>query len=270
MRPRGFTLVELLVVIAIIALLLAISFASTGALRRRAQAVACQANIHQLQLSLHDYDADHQSLPYGFDFKGGLMPPGRYVGDGHLDLMGWWWFHYAGILRHRSEEEKKILRCPAGRLDDFLLDRDVLWGKYGVNRALCKAATSWSRRIDREAGFAGTPLSVSDLRRPSSTLLIADSGYTLISWWNATAAPPVALDPDSNIEDTAYIPGLQINREKTLRSGQSVDALGGRHPNMTVNVGFADGHVTAKSAAELLVKKTGEAQYTNMLLWMGE
>ncbi len=268
MRPRAFTLIELLVVIAIIALLAAITLTSSGALRRRAQAVTCQAQMHQLLLSLRTYDAEHESLPYGYDFKSGLLPPGGYVGDGRWDLMGWWWFHYAGILRNRSKESRKLLQCPSGRLDDPLLDRDLLCANYGVNRALCKGSADWFRSI-YEKDFTGPPLSVGSLRHPGSTLLIADSGFTLLCWWNAMADPPVPFEEDYYIEDTSYIPGLEINKDKMLRPGQTSDAVGGRHPSKTVNVGFADGHVARVPARELLVEKIGDEKYTNTLLWRG-
>jgi len=268
MRHRAFTLVELLVVISIIALLAAISFIAFGSSRRQAKMIACQANIHQLLLSLHSYDAEHQSLPYGFDFKGGQRAPGGFVGNGTFEMPGWWWFHYAGILRNRSREAQKLLQCPASRLDDPTLDKDILCGKYGINRALCKASTSWSRN-PYKPDFVGTPLSLSNLRHPLSTLLVVDSGYSLICWWNATADPPVTFDPNC-IEDCSYVPGLEINKGKVLQVGQTSDAIGGRHPNKTVNVGFADGHVDPKSARDLLVEKSEDGKYTNTLLWQGQ
>ena len=52
---RAFTLVELLVVVAIIALLLAILLPSLGGAREQARASTCQANLHQLGLSISMY-----------------------------------------------------------------------------------------------------------------------------------------------------------------------------------------------------------------------
>jgi len=65
------------------------------------------------------------------------------------------------------------------------------------------------------------------------------------------------------IQDTAYVPGLSINRDRDLLPGQIQDAIGGRHPSKTVNVGFVDGHVDRTKADDLLVEKTGEDQYCN-------
>lgn len=109
-------------------------------------------------------------------------------------------------------------------------------------------------------------MSGSDIPHPGQTLLIADSGYSLISWWHVTDVPPVLLG--SNIEDTAYLPGLEINKDKNLWPGKEWDAINGRHPNSTVNVGFADGHVNRTKADDLFVEKT-DADYKNRIpLWL--
>jgi prepilin-type N-terminal cleavage/methylation domain-containing protein/prepilin-type processing-associated H-X9-DG protein len=268
MSHRAFTLVELLVVISIIALLTAISFAAFGGSRRQARAIACQANIHHLLQSLLAYDNEHQMLPHGFDFRNGTRPPGGYIGSAVFEMQGWWWFHLAGVVRNKSQEGMKLLQCPSSRLEDRKLAIDPLCGKYGVNFSLCKAAASPSIRQLYKEEFTGTPRSVSSLRQPGSTLLIADSGYTLVSWWNATADPPVQYDPN-HIEDTSYVPGLEINKNKFLWQGQTSDAIGGRHPNKTVNVGFADGHAALKPASELLVERAQDGRYSNTLPWQG-
>jgi len=268
MRSAAFTLVELLVVISIIALLAAVMFPVFASSRQRVRAVACRAKIHDLLLGLHNYDAEHQSLPYGFDQKGEFScpPPGGFIGSFMFDNPGWWWFHFSGAVRDR--EQVDAIRCPSKKLEDSVLDRDVLCGNYGVNRSLCKIGRAMNYLPSQKA-FLGPPLSTSDIRHPGSTLLLVDSGYVLISWWQATAEPPAPLDT-SYIEDTAYIPGLAINRERSLWQGQSRDAIGGRHPHKTVNVGFADGHAEPKRADELRVERTEDGSYTNTVLWQGQ
>jgi prepilin-type N-terminal cleavage/methylation domain-containing protein/prepilin-type processing-associated H-X9-DG protein len=268
MRHRAFTLMELLVVITILALLMTLSVSVLSGVRQRARTVACRANIRSLLMSLQQYDAAHGMLPYGFDFEKGRESPRGYMGDARYELPGWWWYHFAGVVSDRSQEVLKVLRCPSSRLDDPMLDRDPLCGKYGVNRALCKGSPDWARSVYKK-NFVGRPLSLDDLGRPGSTLLLADSGYSLICWWNASAEPPVTFNEEHYIEDTAYVPGLAINKDKYLRPGQTTDAIGGRHPSKTVNVGFADGHAELKPAGELLVEKVADGQYTNTFLWQG-
>jgi prepilin-type processing-associated H-X9-DG protein/prepilin-type N-terminal cleavage/methylation domain-containing protein len=266
MKPRAFTLIEVLVVFSILVLLAALLSPALASSREQARTVVCCANIRQLLLGLLNYEAEHQSLPYGFAIRG-VEPPGGYQGNALYDGPGWWWFDYAGLIRHKSwmkTGETKILRCPSSRLGDAALNRDVLVGKYGVNRALCKTKSDIVETPVNQA-FFGIPLATSSLPCPGSTLLLVDSGYSLICWWQATADPPAPLG-DKYILDTSYIPGLAINKERDLWPGQACDAEGGRHAGKTVNIGFADGHSGRRKARELLLEKTEEG-YTNTLLW---
>ena len=113
MRHRAFTLVELLVVISIIALLAALSFPVFSRSRERAKSIACRANLHELLVSLTAYDNEHQSLPYGFDVKMGVNPPGGFVGNLAWDSSpGWWWFHFAGVIRDKSRARRSCCNAP--------------------------------------------------------------------------------------------------------------------------------------------------------------
>jgi prepilin-type N-terminal cleavage/methylation domain-containing protein len=267
MRPHAFTLIEMLVVISILVLLAAMLFPVLAGSREQARTVACCANIHQLTASLLNYEAGNESLPYGFDFTHQYPPPGGWPGNALCDLPAWWWFNYTGVIRHQSAlktGETKVLRCPSSRPQGRSLDSDILTAKYGVNQSLCKSRTVVLSTPMREA-FAGTALSTTDLPSPGSTLLLADSGYTLICWWQATADPPAPID-NKHIEDTSYIPGLAINKDRCLWPGLAEDAVSGRHLNKSVNVGLADAHSERREASELLVEKTTEG-YTNTLLW---
>jgi prepilin-type processing-associated H-X9-DG protein len=256
---------ELLVVTTILALLMAVLFPVFSRSRQQAKTLRCRANIRDLVISLHNYEAESQSLPYGFDVKRKGKPPAGYQGYATFDTPGWWWVDFAKVVRYKSAKGPDLLRCPSSRLDDPTLDRDPLCGKYGVNRSLCKTRTGGKSYTEE---FVGAPLSIAGLPHPGSTLLLVDAGYSLICWWQAAAEPPVALG-DLYIEDTSYVPGLEINKGRDLWPGQTWDAIGGRHPNKTVNVGFADGHADLKPARDLLVEKGKDAQYSNMVLWQG-
>ncbi len=128
-----------------------------------------------------------------------------------------------------------------------------------------------TRTVDKPytEDFVGAPLSIAGLRHPGSTLLLVDAGYSLICWWQAAAEPPVALG-DLFIDETSYVPGLEINEGRYLWPGQTSDAIGGRHPNKTVNIGFADGHAELQPARNLLVEKGKDGAYSNMVLWQGQ
>jgi len=261
MKCAGFTLIELLVVIAVIALLIAISVPSLQNSRQHAKAVLCSSNISQLLLGLVMYETENDTLPYSFDDTLLEPPPGGYPGNSAFDRKGWWWFNYISDYSRKNKGLKAALWCPSRRIKDPKFDY-VLHGNYGVNLSICKS--SHGRKSHAE--FIGTPLRRSDIAHPSQTLLIVDSGYSLISWWHVTDVPPVLLG--NTIEDTAYVPGLEINKDKNLWPGQEWDALSGRHPNKTVNVGFADGHVDRLKADDLFVEKIAEDYKNRSPLWL--
>lgn len=261
MKRSCFTLVELLVVIAVIVLLAALLIPALRSSRQRANALLCSSNIKQLTAALFIYEADNQTFPYGF-FSSFTPPPGGFPGNRAYDGIGWWWFNYTSDLPGTNRGKKTTLWCPSRLIRDPKLDY-VLHSNYGVNRSICKSPGNI--QSDRKE-FLGTPLRSIDIPHPSRTLLIADSGYSIITWWHATDVPPVALR-DTVIEDTAYVPGLDINKDKNLWPGQKQDAIDGRHPNKTVNVGFADGHLDRAKADDLFVEKIDDVYRNKTPLW---
>jgi len=211
------------------------------------------------------YGDENQTLPYAFDkqiFR--VPPPGGYAGCSTRDRRGWWWFNFIEGFYKKSDSKRTVVKCPSKNLYDNKLKNNILCGNYGVNISVCKS----SRKLLSQAGFVGTPLKTSGIKRACETILITDCGYSIISWWHVTDEPPVSLD-NTKIEDAGYIPGLFINEERELWSGQDEDAIFGRHPNKTVNIGFADGHVSREKADDLFVEKTGDNYYRNKSpLWV--
>lgn len=261
MRSAGFTLIELLVVIAVISLLTAILIPCLQNSRQQAKALRCQSNIRQLFLGLATYEFENGTFPSGFDDRPLDPPPGGYPGNFAFDRLGWWWFNH--ILHDSREHYSKasVMWCPSRQIEELRLRKDILCGNYGVNQSICRN----SHGIGTHAEFAGRPLSTADISHPGQTLLLVDSGYSIISWWHATDGPPEP--PGKMIEDAAYIPGLWINKQKYIWPGQEYDALDGRHPNKTVNVGFADGHVNRRKADDLSVEKIGDTYENIKPLW---
>jgi prepilin-type processing-associated H-X9-DG protein len=261
MRRFGLTLIELILVIGIIAVLFALLAPSLQRTRLQAKAVVCMSNIRQLNTALSMYVTDSGKFPYGFDNAPVQPPTGGYAGCNQFDRMGWWWFNYLEGFYEKNMGSKTVLQCPSKQIKQPELKGDILCGNYGVNLSICRMSTG-----NADQNFVGKPRWCSEVLRPAKTLLIVDSGYAIISWWHAADFPPVTLG-NTNIEDAAYIPGLSINHQRQLWPGQEIDAFYGRHPQMTVNVGFADGHVARIKAEDLLVKKA-DGHYENRYpLW---
>jgi len=268
MKRSGFTLVELLVVIASIATLMGVLAPALGAARQQTRGVVCESNIKQLVLALTMYEQENGTFPYGlfhltFDM---VPPPGGYVGNRAYDKKGWWWFHFlAGTLGEDFGKET-ILRCPSRSIRDPGLTENILCGNYGVNRPICVDSLQFG---DNE--FFGRPLGLNRIRHPAQTLLIVDSGYSLISWRGATNVSGPLFE-NSGRKGYFYVPGMRINEERlqkgTISPYCEYDAINGRHPNKTVNVGFADGHIARVRADDLFVEKIDDYNYSNLSpLW---
>jgi prepilin-type processing-associated H-X9-DG protein len=264
MKRPAFTLVELLVVIVTITILMAVLSPVVRRSRQEAEAAVCGSNISQLLKGLFGYETENQILPYGFDGSLEEPPADGYPGCIQYDRTGWWWFNFIEGFYEKSSGNNTVVCCPSKRLTDPTLKSDVLCGNYGVNRSICKSPDDTQPMREE---FVGTPLRSSNIPRSGETLLIVDSGYALISWWYATDNPPVPLG-NSPIEDTSYIPGLCINKNRNLLPSQRYDAINGRHPDKTVNVGFVDGHVSRTKAYNLFVEKTGNDYKNKSPLWV--
>jgi len=145
--------------------------------------------------------------------------------------------------------------CPSKSITHPKFKDEILYGNYGVNRSICTAEKS-----------DGPLLGRSDISYPSRTLLVVDSGYSVIGWWHATDVPPAP--PGSTGEDMAYIPGLKINEDKNLPPYLKPDAEKGRHPGKTVNAGFADGHSSLTKAEDLFVEKSDDGYTNRTPLWL--
>ena len=263
MKRTGFTLLELLVVISVIALLLALTTAALQMSRAQTKAVLCRSNVRQLALALFMYAEENETFPQGFRpafFEG----PSDHLGNALTDSVGWWWLNDIEDFSKKSDSKERVFCCPSKKLGSPTLQDNILWGNYGVNRSICR--TFPGSKVPHKVEFTGMPLGPGSIPRPSQSLLIVDSGHSLVNWWYVTDTPPQLLG--SLPGDFGYVPGVEINADRGLLPGQLWDAIKGRHPDKTVNVGFTDGHVSRKKAQDLFVGNTA-GEYKNMIpLWV--
>ena len=264
MKRTGFTLVELLVVISVIALLMSLTTTALRISRRHAQSVLCKSNVRQLTLGLFMYAGENETFPCGFR----PVFPGRgehYLGSATMDTVGQWWLDAIEDFAEESGSEEGVFCCPSKNLGSPMLQSNILWGNYGVNRSICR--TLPGSRVPRKMAFTGTPLGPGSIPHHSQTLLVVDSGQSLVNWWYVTDKPPESLSSLPLPADFSYVPGIEINTERDLLPGQLWDAITGRHPKKTVNVGFVDGHVSRMKAQNLFVESNAETYNNKAPLW---
>jgi prepilin-type N-terminal cleavage/methylation domain-containing protein len=263
MIRRAFTLLELLVVIAVMGCLLAVILPSLRYGKYQAQSVVCAANIRQLTLLLNTYAQFQTSYPPGFcDLQGyfDIDPPGGPVGVANKDWRGWWWIHFLIDEQDGKNVLKGMAFCPSSKAEN-VLKQNILCGNYGVNYSICKIAKS---NADEE--FVGRSLKPGQIRQPSGVLLVADSGYSLLSWKAATLNPAYTFEC-SKRKDAYYVPGLSINSQKSICADLETDALKGRHPNLTINIGMADGSIKKISPETLLITTDTSSDSPAYLIW---
>ena len=105
MRPinRGFTVIELLLVIAIILVILTLTLPAVMTVKRKALILACQSNMHQINVAMIVYRGDYDEAipPCLFATEGTIDP--EHVND--LESSSW---GLAAVLNNTE-----ILKCPA-------------------------------------------------------------------------------------------------------------------------------------------------------------
>ncbi len=254
MKRQGFTLTELVLVCAVISLLMAVLVPVLSTSRQKAKTVICTSNIRQLGIAVTAYSSSNGTVPHGFT-SCDIEPPGGFPGSLDYNRKGWWWLNYIGQFYYKKTDQKNLLCCPAKNVKELRLKTNILCGNYGVNQSIFKSTSDFSNRAE----FIGQPLNPVEISRPSETLLMVDSGFTLIDWWHAVES--------LSQKDASYVPGMKINTKRPIYEGQEHDAIGGRHPNRTVNVGFVDGHVENRKANELLIEKVQERYENRYPLW---
>lgn len=267
MKRNAFTLIELLVVIAIISMIMAILLPTLNRVKQSAKTVLCGSNQKQLYLSLSLYGQNNSTLPHGFnDAINFTSPPvGGYIGDSSKDKQGVWWFQAIRDEKKISPDQSSIAQCPAKSLQDISLRDNILCGNYGINRSICKDSEGIAGFSDDD--FVGKPLSLSSISSPANTLLLVDSGYSIISWRGASNITGPLFDNPMR-ESAFYVPGISANENRPLSTNFTEDALGSRHSNQTVNIVFADGHLARTKADELLVEETSDGFKNRSPLWL--
>jgi hypothetical protein len=259
---RALSLVEIIVVAGLLALMIGLAVPALQSGRESGKSILCGNNLKQLHLITEIYIQDNLCYPHGFQSvsEGTLsVPQGGHPGSLSYDQPGWWWFNFLDIGDFSQEG---LLWCPARRRMIPPFCENVLWSNYGMNYSIGK----WASVLGADE-FCGPPLRKTQLSRPSETLLYTDSGYALISWKAAAEGMVFRFDNNPLREDSFYLPGLELNKNRVIHTQQQEDAVLGRHPKQTVIIGYADGHSQKDKAQRLLVKPAEANRISPLYLW---
>ena len=256
----GFTLIELLVVISIIAILLAILMPALNRARESGSSVVCMAKVRRNSMVVYIYALE----------GGGAFPPYRMrrtkpsAPDGYVNKYGrknprWQWFFDHGIgpvidpLPHVESINDKgyfddddtlimtndYFMCPSFRHKDFD-QRDIRNGSYGYNYQYLGNP----RLTEDGVRFQNFPVYLKAIRRPSETVIIADSrGGGVPHGKHAYTLDPPKIARSKGAVEFGYTGGGAI-------VGQQHCPAEARH-SKKVNVSFVDGHAEHMSLEKL-------------------
>ena len=286
-EPPGFTIIELLAVVSIIALLVALLMPALQGARKRAKAVVCAQNLHQLGVAIRTYASDN-----GGNFVGLYCP--SYVKGG-----GWNWHDFMGrqgyigqqvsfkklhVLKGRGVVENwrwPILRCPSEKLWTYWFNPDTYSGvpynnylnelinsSYDANFYLYEITTCgwcyWGACLPCVAHGYSTPNKPGVT--PARSLILMDNAlqnntcdpldgaghyYHYYSWRGECKLP--CFQPDTFGVKYAYdySAGHWVTNFFGIRN-QPLFMHAYRHPGGTANGLYMDGHVDPVKPFELM------------------
>lgn len=215
LRKNNFTLIELLVVIAIIAILASMLLPALNKARETAKKISCVSKLKNISTAMKMYCDD---------FSGYFVP---YLPGQDSDGADIYWpnllLPYLGLKssthdQYRQYMDKsssgRIFICPAHSFDYNTLKSSERYMSYGLNEYLMY------RHFQRDVNGTYKPVKNSMLKKPSETLMFADSFY-----------------PTKNINWGYY--SLASNRIHARHPGSNDPQIGG------LNTSWTDGHVSS-------------------------
>jgi prepilin-type processing-associated H-X9-DG protein/prepilin-type N-terminal cleavage/methylation domain-containing protein len=167
-KETSFTLIELLVVIAIIAILASMLLPALNQARDKAHAIKCTSNLKQIGSSVSLYNSDSQGYMPPYEDKSTLKWNANLVSNGYIgntSKKG-----YGGVFMCQAQKNPNIsdiinsttpYRSVLGRID------------YGYNYRYIGSSRDCGRFGD--ATTWGNPAKNTQIKRPSSTILMADT-----------------------------------------------------------------------------------------------
>jgi len=234
----AFTLIELLVVISVIALLLSILIPSLTAAKARARQIVCQNNIHQLVIA---------NTGYAVENNGFYVPAASDM-----------WEDFGGFNRwHGTRTEKdKPFDPTKGPLATYLANGRV---KECPEKTRFLKTSSWAENYEQGSGGYGYNMTYIGSR-------LWRGGFTTLDQWKQAYSQTTRICEVTRPDQTLMFADCamstdQKNYIETSFAWQPFILLNGipatdyhsptihfRH-RRCANIGWTDGHVTAKKMA---------------------
>ena len=244
-RRSGFTLVELLVVIAITGVLVGLLLTAVQAAREASRRAACQNNLRQIGIAIHNFESSHRVLPSnGWGYRW-IADPNRGIG---LSQPGGWIYQvsaYAELaipknsgdvvsqFQARTELSQTpfpLLKCPSRPGSLLSLASTAATPVNASFMALVPKADYAANEGDYITNTDGGPTSLAEGDKKSYAWTPTDKATGVVYLRSSIRLNEIAdglsnvyLCGEKNVSLNHYLDGLDLGYDQSLFSGVDLD-----------------------------------------------
>ncbi len=224
-RATAFTLIELLVVIAIIAILAAILFPVFAQAREKARQTSCLSNLKQMGLATMMYTQDYDEM----------YPPNSVSAPAGFAFSNtYYWFF--GLIMQSGSAAKLVAN--AGLIQPYVKNGKVQSCLSVDNMKPSSGGAPFTiDTSDAPLGYDKNVLLTGSIAGAGGTVY---GPFSAMAAWEAPAESMLMMDAGGT---SSTFNGITPPRRLNTGLGVTFPASAGRHPGVSANVLFQDGHV---------------------------